>query len=127
VKWPRYKRTMDICAVDIGQESKDAKITWLVFSRVVSCIISVSDPCHFHTKDTLVIHSTLNPLFYVSDAFSICKFTSLSICLIHFSANPRSVKRRADFRARVRIASVSAGENERDFANAFEYSETVLA
>ena len=49
VKWPRYKRTTDTSAVDIGQESKDAKIRWLVFSRVVSRIISVSEslslPC----------------------------------------------------------------------------------
>ena len=33
VKWPRYKRTTDTCAVDIGQESKDAEIR-LVFSWV---------------------------------------------------------------------------------------------
>lgn len=56
-----------------------------------------------------------------------CSFTSLSMFFNHLSANPRSVKRSADFLARCLMAKVSSGDNVNALRNPSAYSSAVVA
>jgi len=61
------------------------------------------------------------------DARWICKATSFSAFCSHLSANPLSVKRSEDLRARCLMAKVSSGDKVSAFRKPSAYSTAVVA